>query len=171
MKRRTSMAQIDQFKIEDAELVFRNFEGREGTYNIRGERNFNVILTNPSDVAALQADGWALGELKPLDEDGDPRPKLKVGVRFDVYPPNVVLITNGGMTRTRLTADTIGILDSIEMAMVDLIVRPYDWTYGDKTGTKAMLKSLYVTAKEDELEAKYGPVPIEGHAADHQEGF
>lgn len=153
------MAQIEKYTIEDAELVFRNFSGREGQYNVKGERNFNVILKNPADVEALLADGWTLGELRARDEDEDPRPKMKVGVRFDIFPPNVVLITNNGHTRTRLDEDTIGVLDTIEIEMVDLIVRPYDWTYGAKTGTKAMLKSMYVTAREDELEAKYGPAP------------
>jgi hypothetical protein len=136
------MALIKQFTIENAELVFRNFEGREGQYNVTGDRNFNVILTRQEDVEALLTDGWALGELKPRDEDEDPRPKMKVGVRFDVMPPNIVLITNGGMTRTRLTEDTVGILDTIEIELVDLIVRPYDWEYGGKTGTKARIGRL-----------------------------
>ena len=165
------MAQIKQYTIENAELVFKNFEGREGPYNVKGERNFNVILTNHEDMVALQADGWALGELKPLDEDGDPRPKMKVSLRFDVFPPNIVLITNNGMTRTRLTEDTVGILDTIEMELVDLIVRPYDWEFGGKSGTKAMVKTMFVTAREDELEAKYGMAPVEGQPVSQSEGL
>ena len=165
------MAQIKQYTIENAELVFRNFEGREGQYNVKGERNFNVILTNPDDHAALLADGWAMGELKARDEDEDPRPKMKVALRFDIMPPNVVLITNGGLTRTRLTEDTIGILDTIEMELVDLIVRPYDWEFGGKSGTKAMLKTAFITAREDELEAKYGAAPVDGAAVSPTEGL
>lgn len=165
------MAQIKQYTIENAELVFRNFEGREGQYNVKGERNFNVILTNSEDTAALLADGWALGELKARDEDEDPRPKMKVSLRFDVFPPNIVLITNGGQTRTRLTEDTVGILDTIEIEMVDLIVRPYDWEFGGKSGTKAMLKTMFITAREDELEAKYGAAPVDGAAVSPSEGL
>lgn len=165
------MALIKQYTIENAELVFRNFEGREGQYNVKGDRNFNVILTKEADIEALLSDGWTLGELKPRDEDEDPRPKMKVGVRFDVMPPNIVLITNGGVTRTRLTEDTVGILDTIEIELVDLIVRPYDWEYGGKTGTKAMLKTMFVTAREDELEAKYGAAPVDGAPVSHEEGL
>ena len=165
------MAQIKQYTIENAELVFRNFSGRESQYNREGDRNFNVILTKQEDIEALLADGWTLGELRARDEDEDPRPKMKVGVRFDVYPPNVVLITNGGATRTRLDENTVGILDTIEIDLVDLIVRPYDWEYGGKTGTKAMLKTMFVTAREDELEAKYGAAPVDGPAVSHEEGL
>lgn len=165
------MANIKQFTIEDAEIIFRNFEGRGSQYNREGDRNFNVILNNPSDVEQLLADGWTLGVLAGRDEDDDPRPKMKVGVRFDVMPPNVVLITNNGASRTRLTEETIGVLDNLDIAKVDMIVRPYDWTYGDKTGTKAMLKTMFVTANEDELERKYGMGPVGGESVDAGEGM
>ena len=162
------MADISQYTIEDAEILFRNFEGRGTQYNREGERNFNVILP-AADKAELEADGWAIGELCDRENPEDCRPKMKVGVRFDVMPPNIVLITNGGQTRTRLTEETIGVLDSIEIKTVDMIVRPYDWTYGDKTGTKAMLKSMYVTALEDELDRKYGMGPVAGDNVPHEE--
>ena len=37
------------FMVENAQLIFRNFEGKEGQYNRKGDRNFSVIL--PKDVA------------------------------------------------------------------------------------------------------------------------
>ena len=51
------------FMIEDCQLIFRNFEGKEGQYNRKGDRNFAVIL--PQDVAhQMLKDGWNVRYLK-----------------------------------------------------------------------------------------------------------
>jgi len=55
------------FKIEDAELIFRNFSGKAGKYNVDGERNFAVLL--PEDVAQqMLADDWNVKWLEPREE-------------------------------------------------------------------------------------------------------
>jgi hypothetical protein len=54
-----------------------------------------------------------------------------------------------------LDENSIETLDWAEIEKADLIVTPYAWTVGAKSGIKAYLKSLYVTVVEDELELKY----------------
>jgi hypothetical protein len=138
--------------IEGAQLVFKNFAGVEGQYNAAGEREFSVIL-DPENAQKMAADGWNIKYLKPREEDDDPTPVLAVKVSYKVRPPTVVMITS--TARTRLDESSIETLDWADIETADLIVTPYAWTVGAKSGIKAYLKSLYVTVREDELERKY----------------
>ena len=141
-----------KFMIEDAEIMFRNFIGKEGPYNREGERSFAVKL-DPETAETLANDGWNVKTLEPREEGDEPVPYVQVSVRFDIMPPTVFMITSTG--RVRLDEDSVGVLDWANIQTVDLIVRGYDWVVRDKTGTKGYLKSMYVTIEEDELERKY----------------
>lgn len=140
------------FMVEDAQIIFRNFEGKEGQYNRAGDRNFAVILDQDVAVAML-ADGWNVKYLEPREEGDEPTPYISVAVNFDNRPPRVVMITS--TSRTNLNADTVGALDWADVKTADLIARGYDWTVNGKSGTKAYLQSLFITIEEDALERKY----------------
>lgn len=138
--------------MEDCRIVFRNFSGKEGKYNREGDRNFCVLL--PDHLAEqLDEDGWNVKALKAREEGDPDQPYLMVTVSFKGRPPKVVMITSRG--RTDLSEDEIEVLDWADLKQVDLIVRPYNWVVGEKSGTKAYLKSLFVTIDEDELDLKY----------------
>lgn len=148
------MASDDTVLMEGVSIVFRNFAGKEGPYNKEGDRNFAVLLDE--SVAKMMADdGWNVKWLKPRedDEDGVDQPYLPVSLRYDVFPPNVTLVTSGN--RTQLDEDTVEMLDFSDIISVDLIVRPYTWTVNGKTGIKAYVKTMFVTIEEDELVKKY----------------
>lgn len=142
--------------MEGVQIIFRNFEGKEGQYNQKGDRNFGVLL-DPATAEAMANDGWNVKVLKPREEDEEgtePQAWLPVSVKFDKgRPPRVVLITSRG--RTNLDVDTVDTLDWADITNVDLIVRPYTWEVQGKTGVKAYLQSIYVTIEEDALERKY----------------
>lgn len=140
------------FMIEDAEIIFRNFEGKEGMYNVKGDRNFSVIL--PPDLAAkMDKDGWSVKVLKAREETDEDRYIIEVKVSFKNRPPRVVMMTS--RARTNLGEDSVEVLDWANIAQADLICRGYDWDVNGKTGTKAYLQSLFVTIQEDYLEKKY----------------
>ena len=143
--------------IESARIMFRNFSGKPGQYNNAGNRNFCVLLDDAHLAAALKRDGWNVRYLKPLSEDDDPQPYLQVAVRFDNYPPKIVLITSNG--KTVLEENEVNILDWADIANVDLIINPSHYNVNGKEGIKAYLKSMYVTIEEDEFERKYADVP------------
>jgi hypothetical protein len=150
--------QAATFMVEDAQLVFKNFSGREGPYNREGDRQFAVVLAH--DVAEqLLADGWNVKYFKNRDdEEGSdpPDPYMPVFVRFDIKPPKIVLITSSG--RTVLNESTVSMVDHVDIRTCDLIARGYDWSIQatGKTGRKAYLQSLYITVEEDALDLKYG---------------
>ena len=148
------------FMVEDAQIIFRNFAGKEGQYNAEGDRNFAVILTDELAEEML-ADGWNVKFLQPREEEeGETEtPYIQVTVKFNVRPPRVVMLTS--RARTHLGEDEVEVLDWADMANVDLICRGYEWSVNGKTGTKAYLQSLFVTINEDYLERKYAVDPEE----------
>lgn len=151
---------ISNITIEDAKIIFKNFQGKEGQYNRAGERNFGVLIDDEI-VETLQADGWNVKFLRPREGDQDQHEQawLPVKVRFGQIPPTAVLITSRG--KVKLDEETIGQLDWAYFKTVDLVIRPYNYpAFGGKpAGVSAYLKAIYVTIQEDDLSMKYGDIP------------
>lgn len=147
------MARNEQMvMIEDAQLIFLNFEGKEDDYNRAGNRNFSVKL-DPETAADLEDEGWNVKTLKAREEGDVPQPYITVNVGYKVRPPKIVLVTS--KNRTMLHEDDVAMLDWADIEKVDLIFTPYHWTVGANTGIKAYLKTMFVWINEDPLELKY----------------
>lgn len=161
--------------IENAQLLFRNFNGVVSPMNQRGDREFSVIL--PDELAdQLTADGWNVRKLKDREgDDGEviegPRILgIKCGYAEGTRPPQVVMITSRG--RTFLTENEIGLLDDADILVADLSFRAHHYDINGRKGIKAYLKALYVTIQEDYLMEKYGTVPAArqaGHVEEYEE--
>lgn len=142
---------MENLKIENATLRYRNFSGTRDAYH-PGVRSFSVLLDEET-AAMLKADGWNV-KAKPSKADPDEMQyTLPVTVRFDVYPPKIVVLA--GNNRTYLDETTAGELDRAEIKNVDLMIRPREWEVNGKKGVKAMLKTAYVTVEMDDLDMKY----------------
>lgn len=141
------------FMIEGAQIIFRNFEGKEGQYNRKGDRNFAVIIPDEKTAKAMLKDNWNVKYLEPREEGDQPTPYISVAVNYKNRPPRVVMLTSNA--RTNLTEETVEVLDWANIAAADLICRAYEWDVNGKTGVKAYLQSLFVTIEEDFLERKY----------------
>lgn len=146
------MPEVGSLTIEDAQLIYRNFAGREGLFNAEGDRNFSVLLDEDTANRMLE-DGWNVRELKPRDGEERGAPILQVSVSFKRKPPEIYLVSRN--RRTKLTEDMVELLDAIDYSLVDLIVNPYPWSVGGKSGIKAYLKKMFVTVREDDLDRKY----------------
>lgn len=146
-------------EIEDARIIWPNFSGNPGKFNREGERDFTLVIPNEEIANSLVNDknefgvGWNVKFSDPRDPDDDPFIKLRVKVKFGKNPPDVFLITNGKMTR--LDEESISCLDRVDMAYVDMSIRPYDDMLNGKPFRTAYLKSLYVTQNVDRLAARY----------------
>lgn len=145
---------VKNLTLEDARVVFRNFSGKATKFNNAGNRNFCVVIEDEEQAARLIEEGWNVKQFRSRDDDdGEPQHYIQVAVEFDYYPPSVYLLC--GDKRTTLDEDTIDILDREEFRTADMILRPYCWYVGDKSGIKAYLKTMYVTVDEDDLAKKY----------------
>lgn len=152
------MAQNDErmseVTLENCRIVFRNFEGRETEFNREGDRNFHILL-NDAEAEAMLKDRWNVKHLKVREEGETPQAHIQVTVQYKGRPPEIYMIGEQTRKRTHLTEDTVEILDWVDIAMVDLILNPYEWVVNGKSGVKAYLKKMFITIKEDPLELKY----------------
>lgn len=150
----------NNIKIEGARLIFKNFQGKGTQYNAEGNRNFGVILDD--EIAEeLEQYGWNVKRLCPREDDPEQHIQawLPVKVKFDPYPPIVMLINSRG--KKRLDEETIDQLDWSIIKNCDLIIRPYNYpaSNGRPGGVSAYLKAIYVTISEDEFAEKYADIP------------
>ena len=143
----------DILKIDNARIIFRNFSGRASKFNREGDKNFCVVIEN-ADVGRQMADeGWNI-KIRPPREDGEePFMYLPVKIKYGEYPPTVYL--SSGPNTTKLTEETVNVIDDIDILSVDLDIRPYDWDVNGNTGRTAYLQSMWITQKVDRFAQRY----------------
>lgn len=152
------MNTTDTVLFKNVKLQWRpNFSGAPTKYNRAGGRRSFSINLNPDQAAQLRAEGWNVKEYNSGREDSETIYFLDVFFRYDVaprYQPRIWMVTSS--KRTLLDEDTVGCLDGADISRIDLMIRPYRWTGPTgNTGIKAMVKTMYVTIYEDELDMMY----------------
>ena len=155
---------VEPVKIKGARILFRNFAGNRTPFNDEGKRNFCVVLDGATADAMIK-DGWNIKYLKPREEGDAPQPYIQVKVNFGGNrPPKIVMMT-GIDKQTRVTEETVNMLDWAEIEWVDVILNPYVYQKKDGSGmgVSAYLKTMYAKIVEDELEAEYADC---GHVCD-----
>ncbi len=140
-------------QIEDARIIYRNFGGEASKYNREGDRNFAVIIPNQEICDQLTAEGWNVKIKPPRDEDDTPFMFLPVKVKFNNRGPNIYVQSAGNVKR--LTEETVGMLDEIDIQSVDMDLRPYDWEINGKEGRSAYLQAMNVIQNIDRFGAQY----------------
>ena len=134
------------------QLIYRNFAGVAKKYNAQGNRNFSILIEDPSMAQELIDAGWAVREMH--DEDGNVSAHhlpCKVNYRF-TNPPRIICVGDLSKQRTLLNEGTVGVLDSFRIKYADLTINPYAWNVQGKQGYKAYVVTMYVTVEEDELD-------------------
>lgn len=140
-------------QIDDARIIFKNFEGRGDKFNREGDRNFSLLIEDPNTADALIAEGWNV-KIKPgRDEDEGDFMRLPVKIKFTDYGPKVYLVSGG--RRVELDEESISCLDNIDIESVDMDLRPYDWDVNGRTGRTAYLQSMQVVQRIDRFAARY----------------
>jgi hypothetical protein len=147
--------------IANADIGFRNFSGKLGRFNPEGQRNFCVFLDDNLS-AKLEDDGWNVRWLTPKDDGAPKQGYLQVKVAYDNTPPKILIISSKG--KTLMDEESVSIIDWADIAKIDLVICPYNWTMhkgtpNEKSGVKAYVKAMYITIAEDEFEKQYYDAP------------
>lgn len=140
-------------EIEDARIIYRNFSGTASKFNREGDRNFAVIIPNQEIADELMDAGWTVKIKPPRDDFEDPFMFIPVKVKFNGRGPAAYVESGGSVTR--LTEETIDMLDEIDIASVDMDLRPFDWEVNGNTGRSAYLHAINVTQNIDRFGARY----------------
>ena len=145
-------------QIDNARIVFRNFRGEASKYNNEGNRNFALVIPDEDIAEELTKRGWNVKIKPPRDEDDDPFMYLPVKVKFNDRGPSIYLHT--GTVQNKLSEETVGCLDKIDIVSVDMDIRPYDWviqegTPNEKSGRTAYLQSMRVVQEIDRFAEEF----------------
>lgn len=147
-------------EINDARIIWKNFEGRGDRFNREGDRNFHLVIPTQEDCDALlndcneYGDSWNV-KIKPAREDGDaPFMHMLVKVKFNGRGPNVYLVPcskeeymakkKAGTAPTPVALDetTVKCLDEIDILSADMDIRPYD----DRLPNGSSFRTAYLSA-------------------------
>lgn len=148
-----NFAENDILQIEDARIIYRNFQGVATKFNREGDRNFAIVIPDEEIKDELVAKGWNVKIKPPRDEDDSIFMFLPVKVKFNGRGPAVYL--KSGEKITRLDEESIGILDEIDILSVSLDIRPYDWEVNGKEGRTAYLLAINVVQNIDRFGEAY----------------
>jgi hypothetical protein len=159
---------LDDITVRDAQLIFKNFAGRESQYNKKGDRNFHLRFDNEADAMALSDLGLNVKMRKGREEDDAPYWHLKVKVGYNgARKPLITVITERG--RVNYDESMAELVDVLDIKKVDLILHPSWYEVNGSTGFSAYLKSIYLTLNEDELALEYGEIDEIDNSA-HEQG-
>lgn len=155
--------------IEDARIMFRNFEGREEKFNPKGKRNFAVAL--PIELAdKMLLAGWNVKYLKPRDEDEGavPQPYIQVAVAFKNRPPKLIQVTRRG--KTVIGEDLVDLWDHADIEIAEVELTPYDYDVNGTKGRACYLKTMVIKLDENYLEEKWDAIIEQWNAEDRESG-
>lgn len=79
----------EQLVIDDAKLRFHNFAGEQTEFNVKGNRNIDIILPDNEIAVEMGQKGWNVKIRKPRDPEEDPYYTLNVKINLDSkWPPD-----------------------------------------------------------------------------------
>lgn len=152
--KRAALARRD-VTLQNVQIMYKNFEGREEQFNAAGQRYFHVLL-DAVTADILEAQGYNIKRKPPLEEGGDEFIHMKIKVNFNGRPPTVALISKTKGTRNTLDAETVQLADHADYERIDLTINPYDWKLkSGQTGRTAYLQSFYGVLFENPLDQIY----------------
>lgn len=138
-------------QIDDARIMYKNLSGKPSQYNRAGDRDFSVVIPNEELADQLVDAGWNV-KVKEF-EDGGKLMYLKVKVKFNDRGP--VIYLKSGMNQIRLDEETVGQIDYMDIASVDMDIRPYDWEVRGEIGRTAYLSAMRVTQNVDRFATRF----------------
>jgi hypothetical protein len=147
--------------IDDTRFIFKtNFSGDPERDRFGSDaRKANVIIPNEEQARELADMGFNVKVTKPREgqeEDFVPTAFVPIRVNYDSYYPPKVYLVSGNAEPVLLDEETIGTLDGVYVANVNVILNPYQ---NKQTGKLSLyVKTMYVEQNidEDPYASRYG---------------
>lgn len=140
-------------------ITWRNMEGQVSPYNRNGDRYFAIKLDD--DFAhELEDEGWPIiwREEQREGEETTVRPYFKITIKYGTpFPVDIYLINKDGKTKTPLSEEEIRLrqIDNQPIEFVDVVIRPYYWSYMNDQGVKAQLRAMNIKLQDDGFDDEY----------------
>lgn len=172
---------LGDLEIAGAEIIFRNFAGRQTDYNREGDRNFSVVIPDPNQAISMYNAGWNV-QIRPKDaatradmkvacrtfeeriaflqqrgelDDALFHLKVTVSYKYKEKAPKIWIYRNSIRKRELMEESNVSTLDKAEIENIDLVINPSGWSKGDRSGYMAFLKEAHITIKESSFAEKY----------------
>lgn len=174
--------EVRDIEIEDADITFLNFQGKEGDYNREGDRNFCIVIPNQNDAVLMYNDGWniavrakekahrdackgnktLLEKIEILNslgvlEDAMFYLKINVSYKYPEKAPKIWLVKNRSDKKRLepMSELTVGELDNVDILRFDCVINAHHYSTPTRSGISAYLKEAYVTIRESAIKQKY----------------
>lgn len=147
--------------LEEKQIIFRNFSGKEDQYNRAGDRNFAVVL-DAEEAQRMLEEGWNVKTLGAREEGDEDRHYIQVSVSYKTRPPKIRMVTSRG--QSFLGEGEVELLDWVDVQYADVVLNPYEWVVNGKSGVKAYLQNLVVVIEEDPIDLKWAAIADEQKA-------
>lgn len=144
------------------QITWRHMEdnANDGLYGRSGVRYFAIKLDD-NFAEELEEEGWPVIWRNISRDENEPevmKGYLKVFIKYGTrFPVDIYLINSNMKSKTLIEESDIDMLhlDSKPIEFVDLRIRPYYWTYGDKHGVKAQVQAMNILLSQDGLDDEY----------------
>lgn len=160
------MARIPDINIEKGQIAYSNFSGSPTQYNPDGGSRTVTFVIPEEMVDDLLNEGWKIREQK--FDDGTSRHLLDATFLFrtrngQLRDPKIFIVRDNN-TLIHVTEETVDALDRADITSVDAVLAASYWEYAGRSGIKAYINSMYITIKENPIDAKYRKMMEEAEA-------
>ncbi len=156
----------EQLVIDNAKLKFHNFAGTQTEFNVKGNRNIDVILPDNDMAVEMSRKGWNVKVRQPRGNEEEPYYTLNIKVNMDSkWPPRIVQVNRN--KQIHYDADMLNGLDDLNITDIGLVINGSAWEnerFGK--GIKAYLDQMYFRLAPSVFGNKYD---VDDSAEDDEE--
>lgn len=146
------------------QITWRHMESASSgsRFDREGVRYFAIKLDD-NFAEELEEEGWPivwrdLNRNDPNAEEPDMQAYLKVFIKYGTrFPCDIFLVNANQKTKTLLEENDLDSLrmDTKDIEKIDLLMRPYYWTYGEQHGIKAQVQAMNILLAQSDLDDGY----------------
>lgn len=145
----------EQLVIDNAKLKFHNFAGAQTEFNVKGNRNIDVILPDSNMAVEMSRKGWNVKIRQPRGNEEEPYYTLNIKINMDSkWPPKIFQVNR--KRQIQYDAEMLNGLDDMNITDIGLVINGSAWEnerFGK--GIKAYLDQMYFRLAPNVFGSKY----------------